>query len=262
MGKGEMQRRYMGRLVAAVGLGALAPVRRLEARAAAESWEPVTVQGLKAPLVLELADGRSLRPAGIAAPVLLADGREPPTAQGLETRLAALVGEGGLTARMLGIDRYGRRLGLLRREGGALLQAELLEAGSVLVWQDGLELEGLAAWRQAEARARVAGRGLWAPSLGLVEAAARVRFQPMRLAVVEGRVQAVGGGASWIYLNFGADRNRDFTCRVSGRDKRRFQKAGLPLEDLAGRALRVRGWLFGQGGPMIEARDPSQIELL
>ncbi|SNB63994.1 nuclease homologue [Arboricoccus pini] len=266
MGKGEMHRRrmsrHMGRLVMGAGLAALAIPGRLLAATEGDGWEPVTLEAVEAPLLFKLVDGRSLRLAGIAAPAVLADGRAPSTIDGLMTRLQSLVGQAGLFARPLGIDRYGRLLALLRLAEGSLLQTELLAAGSVILWQGGLDLLDLEPLRQAEAQARTARLGLWSPALGLVEPAGAVRLPPSRLAVVEGRVQAVGSNASWIYLNFGADRNRDFTCRVNARDKRRFSKAGLPLDKLAGHSLRVRGWVFAQGGVMIEADDPSQLELL
>ena len=41
-----------------------------------------------------------------------------------------------------------------------------------------------------------------------------------------------------------------------------FTAAGIDLTALAGKRLRVRGWVMWRNGPMIEATHPEQIELL
>jgi micrococcal nuclease len=41
-----------------------------------------------------------------------------------------------------------------------------------------------------------------------------------------------------------------------------FTAAGIDLKALAGKRLRVRGWVMWRNGPMIEATHPEQIELL
>jgi len=45
-------------------------------------------------------------------------------------------------------------------------------------------------------------------------------------------------------------------------DAARSALAGLVLGSLAGRHIRVRGWLRSRYGPLIEATHPEQIELL
>jgi len=80
--------------------------------------------------------------------------------------------------------------------------------------------------------------------------------------LVEGTVHAVGKGGGRIYLNFAKDWRRDFTIGVERKDVSAFTAAGIDLKGLAGKRVRVRGWVEWRNGPMIAATHPEQIELL
>jgi hypothetical protein len=54
---------------------------------------------------------------------------------------------------------------------------------------------------------------------------------------------------------------RDFTVTVLKRNERTFAAAGLPLQELARRRVRVRGVVEERGGPWIEVVRPEQIEV-
>ena len=83
-----------------------------------------------------------------------------------------------------------------------------------------------------------------------------------RLWLQEGTVATVGEGGGRIYLNFAKDWHSDFTISVDRKDAPAFAAAGIDLKALAGKRLRVRGFLGWRNGPMIEASHPEQIELL
>lgn len=53
-----------------------------------------------------------------------------------------------------------------------------------------------------------------------------------------------------------------FTARIERGDVRKLARSGMALEELAGRRVRLRGWLFYLGGPMIELSGLAQIEVL
>ena len=59
-----------------------------------------------------------------------------------------------------------------------------------------------------------------------------------------------------IYVNFG-------TVTILKRNERSFAAAGLDLWGLAGRRIRVRGWIEARGGERawIAAERPEQIEI-
>ena len=64
-----------------------------------------------------------------------------------------------------------------------------------------------------------------------------------------------------IYVNFGRRWTEDFTVTVLRRHERTFGAAGLDLKALAGRQVRVRGFVEERGGPWIEVTRPEQIEV-
>lgn len=80
--------------------------------------------------------------------------------------------------------------------------------------------------------------------------------------LVEGRVVSVGEGAGRVYLNFARDWKSDFTISVARKDASAFQAEGIDLKALAGKRVRMRGWVIWRNGPMIEATHPEQIEIL
>jgi len=118
---------------------------------------------------------------------------------------------------------------------------------------------------RAEQAARAAKRGLWAdPNFAPLSAenlsglaAARGRF-----ALVEGKVLSVRESGATIYVNFGRHWTRDFTVTILRRLQRALAAAGVAPKVLAGRRIRVRGWIEEGGGPIIAAEAPEQIELL
>jgi hypothetical protein len=83
-----------------------------------------------------------------------------------------------------------------------------------------------------------------------------------RFALVEGKVVSVRESGATIYVNFGRRWTEDFTVTILKRNERSLVAAGLEPERLAGRRVRVRGWIELRGGPWIEATRPEQIELI
>ena len=80
-------------------------------------------------------------------------------------------------------------------------------------------------------------------------------------ALVEGKVVSVRESGATIYVNFGRRWSTDFTVTILKRNARNFTAAGIEPKTLAGRRVRVRGWIEERGGPWIEAVRPEQIEL-
>ena len=146
----------------------------------------------------------------------------------------------------------------LDRYGHLLAQVFVVTGGTRLWLQEALIAEGLARVysfpdnracvtellaREAEARASL---GVWSSSLYRVVSALDVK-RSGRLThsyqVVEGTVATVGEGGGRIYLNFAKDWHSDFTISVDRKDAPAFAAAGIDLKALAGKRLRVRGFL-------------------
>jgi endonuclease YncB( thermonuclease family) len=85
-----------------------------------------------------------------------------------------------------------------------------------------------------------------------------------RFALIEGKVTSVRESGPTIYVNFGRRRMGDITVTILKRNERSFVAAGLDLRNLAGRRIRVRGWIEARGGcerAWIEAEHPEQVEM-
>jgi micrococcal nuclease len=228
----------------------------------ARARERVSGAVVDGPDRLRLADGRIVRLLGLVVPGDLAPAPDgPERVAAARRRLEELLAEGPLDLEALGEDRLGRVLGKARTADGRLVQRELVAAGLAWAFPDGLDRASAGELLAAEAEARAARRGLWAePSLA-VQDADRVAAEPPRFAVVEGTVARIGRSEAFGYLDFGAGR-RDFTVRIPAAALPAFRRAGLEPDRLAGRRLRVRGWLFEAGGAMMEVEEALQIEVL
>ena len=217
---------------------------------------------------VRLADGETVRLAGIQAPKLgSGDGGSEgwPLAQDARQALAALVRGRSVGLAFAGPrrDRHGRlRAHLVRTDDGLWIQGALLAAGLARVMSLVDERAAVAAMLGLERRARAGRLGIWREPHYRVRAAAEAGGALRSFQLVEGRVRAAAVVRGRGYLNFGEDWREDFTVSIAPRDRRRFEAAGIAVEDYEGRLVRVRGWIESFNGPMIEATHPEQIEVI
>jgi endonuclease YncB( thermonuclease family) len=217
-----------------------------------------TVQTTLDGRTLRLTDGREVRLAGI----------EVPGQGGAKAALATLVEGREVTLRRLGAgpDRHGRILADVRLPGGEQsVQQTLLAQGHARLAGRVGDTACAAEWAAAERAARAAGLGLWADPHYVMQAAGKpdqILADRGVFAVVQGKVLSVRESGGTIYVNFGRRWSEDFTVTVLKRNERIFSAAGLDLRNLAGRHVRVRGFVEERGGPWIEALRPEQIELV
>jgi endonuclease YncB( thermonuclease family) len=216
-----------------------------------------------------LDDGREVRLAAIEVPPL--EAAAAPGATATKAALDALVGGDEIVLRRAEVatDRYGRLVAYAYavRDGEEIFaQGELLAAGFARAGDRigsrscAFELLG------RENSARRAKLGLWAdPYYDVLDAETPtdVLAQRGRFALVEGRVVSVRESGATIYVNFGRRWSEGFAVTVLKRNERNFAAAGLDLKGLAGRRIRVRGWIEARGAagtPWIEAERPEQFE--
>lgn len=235
---------------------------------APETVGVVSVRAVLDGRTLLLTDGREVRLAGIEV--------TPETKPALEAHVAGrdIVLKGPPSDQKSGqdarpaTDRHGRIVAFAYAGSGPSVQARLLSHGQARVAartgigsrDSGCTSELFA----AEAAARAAGLGVWAEPHYLPRKAgnpAEVLGERGRFAVVEGKVLSVRESGSVIYVNFGRRWSEDFTVTVPKRSERAFSAAGLELKKLAGRNVRIRGYIEERGGPWIEATRPEQIEI-
>ena len=226
-----------------------------------------------------LDDGSELRLIGIVAPRAIDIGAAPgtwPLEAAARTALEQLTI--GRTVRLAFVgprrDRYERQLAY-----AFVLPKPEATPPADPVWLQGLLLgRGLARAnvlpRQRECIAELlaheqiaseARLGLWAdPAYGRLDAAkARpIGARAGTFQIVEGRVARVGEGRAIFYLNFGPNRRRDFSVELARRDRELLGLIGGDAKSLAGKPVRVRGWIEERfGAPMIDLSAGGLIEL-
>ena len=106
---------------------------------------------------------------------------------------------------------------------------------------------------------------LWSDPYYVIQQAenpTKVLAERGRFTLVEGKVLSVRESGGTIYVNFGRRWSEDFTVTILKRNERAFTVAGIEPKKLAGRRIRVRGFIEERGGPWIEASRPEQIELV
>lgn len=218
-----------------------------------------------------LEDGRTLRLAGIDVPGV----EVTPNTDGHAFRAREIVqtfSSGALLTlrRVEGEherDRYGRiRAHVFVGAGHSerWLQRVLVAAGHARVAARVGERACAAALLREERAARAAKLGLWGDPYYVVRSAERaseLRAERGRFTIIEGRVLSVRESGGTVYVNFGRQWTEDFTVTIAKRNERIFVAAGLEPKTLAGRRVRVRGWVEERGGPWIEVTRPEQIEV-
>jgi endonuclease YncB( thermonuclease family) len=246
-----------------------------------EAIAQATVNGVIDGRTLLLNDGREVRLAAIEVPPLPpAGGSEDASgriSKAAKAALDALAGGDQVLLRQAdagldhNMDRYGRLVAYVyaRRDGVELFaQGALIEAG--LARAAG-RIDGKSCAEElltAEKTARAGKLGLWSdPYYEVLNADAPVDVlaQRGRFALVEGQVVSVRQSGAMIYVNFGRRWSESFAVTISKRNERSFAVAGLDVMSLAGRRIRVRGWVEARGAdrkvPWMEALRPEQIEI-
>ena len=229
------------------------------------------VTGVTAGDALLLDDGSEVVLIGALPPVNLTEMKAPdtpwPPAETTRLALSALVNGKAVGLAFSGrrLDRYGRQLAHAFVGTGAeqfWVQGRLIETGLARAY--GLpgsqtcvdELVSL------EQTARLAHLGHWATGIF----ADRAADEPRTLSAfrdsfqtVEGRVERLDRVRGHRLLQLGAERT-DFAVELI--TKRGRSLSGWNPEDLAGRRIRVHGWLEGSRRPRITLDDMRMIEVL
>jgi endonuclease YncB( thermonuclease family) len=253
------RRRFLG----AALIFAAAPASAAEPRRSAPAGEEARAVEVIDGGTLRLADGRILRLAGILPPGRWEQRRPGALAAAARSALAGLTTGQTLRLETEGAppDRYGRILAHLFHEDGLWVEGELLRRGMARVATAADDRAFAAEMLRIEGEARRARTGLWAERIYRVRAPDELEHETGSFQIVEGTVLAAAQTRAGIFLNFGADRRTDSTVRIGRAALPLFRDAAFDPVLLGGRRVRVRGFVFWDDGPMIEATHPEQIEL-
>lgn len=207
---------------------------------------------------LILESGKKLRLTGIAAP------KRPPHSK-MATDFLQRLSAGKEIRLQFGEttqDRHGRILAQAYLSDQTWLQAEMIKSGLARVY---IFPDNRAPARQLlpfEQQARQDRKGLWADSFYAVRDPIAVKADRESFQLVEGTIMNVAEVKRNYYLNFGDNWHEDFTIQIPYEARRLFQEEKIKIRKLAGKRIRVRGWITDKNGPLIEASHPEIIEIL
>jgi len=232
-----------------------------------------TVADINSGDTLTLTDGTVVRLIGAkapAAPLGWRGDRPWPLVDDAKAALSQLASGAEVDLRYGGrrVDRHGHALAqvfVVKGEERVWLQGELVARGLARVYSfpdNHACIKELLA-RESEARAKHAG--VWGvPTYRILAASDLERLGRLTRSyqLVEGVVAEVGGSRARLYLNFDRDWHHDFTIVVERKDQEALKAQGLDVKALAGKRLRVRGWIEWRNGPMIRLTHAEQIEVL
>lgn len=260
------------------GLAAISVAARpaaSEGCAVPEETRKVRLAGLDRHGDLVLADGAVLRLAG------LAPRQGEMEREQFSATLQPWLGRDFELAMLGPTDRWGRAPARLLLAGSARdiaerdLSALLLAAGAALHLPEPGLGDCNALWRTAESGAlarTVANRAESAtPATNLALAGipvvdghdpAAMKAQAGRIAVVEGRIAAVGERAQRTYLNFTRRRGAGGSVVLSRSLWRELQRVGWTASALTGKRVRVRGVIEGRDGLLIAIETRAALEMV
>jgi hypothetical protein len=109
---------------------------------------------------------------------------------------------------------------------------------------------------EAEDHARSAQTGHWRDGAFALRTPEQLRNRVGTFQVVEGQVTTASTNKGRAYINFGADYKTDFTVTVEQDDLKLFRQARFDVKKLAGKHVRVRGWVELYNGPEMVVSTP------
>ena len=207
-------------------------------------------------------DGREVRLAGVLAPAESGETVASTAVDAARNALADALKGGAVTiAATEAPDRYGRIVAQVFA-GGDWVQGRLLRSGAVRMSPDRASAPCARQLAQAEDEARTGQAGYWRDGAFALRTPEQLRGRVGTFQVVEGEVTTASTNKGRGYINFGADYKTDFTVTVEPDDMKLFRQARFDVKKLAGKHVRVRGWIELYNGPEMVVSTPAAIQIL
>ena len=142
------------------------------------------------------------------------------------------------------------------------VQGALLAAGLARVRPSQRNPEMALQMMRLEDKARIAKKGLWADPRYAVLTPDDAANGENGWGIVEGTVVSASSNHNIVNLEFGPDSRTDFTLALNSDIRREMEKRGIDPLSLAGKHLRVRGWLRDYNGPYMELDNLVWLEMI
>ncbi|MHA1539894.1 MAG: hypothetical protein ACTSXQ_05415 [Alphaproteobacteria bacterium] len=155
-------------------------------------------------------------------------------------------------------DRYHVTHQLALDKKGAVIQEKLLRKGRAYL--EDIRSSLLADFVRAEDYAIAHRKGIWSKEGGRkLLSPETVEKNLYSFQVLEGVVMQTAKRKDFLYLNFGPDWRTDFTVGVPKKVLKKFKKQKIDLENLAGKKIRVRGFIESYYGTFIRVDKVAQL---
>ncbi|MGF7158419.1 endonuclease YncB(thermonuclease family) [Rhodoligotrophos appendicifer] len=253
--------------IACTSLGSAHAVLQAE-EVCGQPRETATIAKVRGMEQITLADGRTVRLAAIEPPhARPSPGRGARAIERAADTLLqdSLVGSKVTLSGTKTPDRHGRLVVQVATEDGSWIQKMLVAQGLVRVMPLVGQTDCVGELLAAEANARARGQGLWALSEFAPRSAEGTRALLERLdryEIVAGTIRDVSSTKRLTYLNFGDDWRTDFTVALTADAREDLERRGFTMESLAGRPIRVRGFIERRNGPMVTVDVAEQVEFV
>ena len=206
--------------------------------------QPIVVERVVDGDTLKLVDGRRVRLIGVNTPELgHGQRRDQPLAVAAKKAVDAFIGRGKPLTMVVGKerhDRHGRLLAHVYSAGGDNLEAYLLRQGLGFLIAIPPNVSLVDCLTDAEARARIAGLGVWAEPAYRPLDAAGLSTRDVGFRQVRGRIDHAQHSTYGWRLRVGK-----LSIRIPAADVRRFGglSAVTDAKAIEGHIVTVRGWL-------------------
>ncbi len=248
----------------------------LSTAAAGESLPTGLTEGYPAEVIevldgetARLAGGRELRLAAILTPRDALPRTGQPARPDAELARLAAAARTALSAMIEGRtvtlhvsdpprDRHGREVAQVASPEGGWVQAALVSQGLARVQTTVESSAGAETLLRLEATARDARMGLWRHEMFRVREPGELGRWIDTFQIVAGTVQPLGDrSAGRLAVESNGSR---LILNLSARVRNEWRGAGQTAEALAGRPVRIRGWVRWRSGPVIDVTHAAQIE--
>ncbi len=160
-------------------------------------------------------------------------------------------------------NRMGHYLGHLETHQDKIwVQGFLLKNGLARIQPGADNIEMSAQMIALENEALKEKRGIWASDKFGVLTPETADTAMNSWAIIEGTISKTGMSNNTIFLNFGDDWRKDFTIGIEGEVRRQMAKRQLDTLGMAGKRVRVHGWVESYNGPYIKLSNAAWLEIL
>jgi len=157
-------------------------------------------------------------------------------------------------------DKYNRTLAYIYVDD-KFVNAELLKEGYACVFNKSPNVKYADEFVNLQREARLARRGMWGAVEKITAADAADYIDQVRL--VSGKVVGTGASSKMIFLNFGFDKDRDFTVVIYKDALKYFKQKGIdPLNFYTGKTVEVSGRIHAHNGPQIIVGGPNEVDVI